>query len=110
MISGTVEIYNMTIKNKTIAYLPADRKGGWGHQGCARFPEILQNFSERQIFWSLCSVVFHALTLKLSVQTSLSPKFSVSLSSVENSGKRATPYPMSSFFHFHAVFGKNLGK
>ena len=26
------------------------------------FPEILQTFSERQILWSLCSVVFHALT------------------------------------------------
>ena len=39
-------------------------------QGCARFPKILQNFSERQILWSLCSVVFHALTLKLPIQTS----------------------------------------
>ena len=41
-------------------------------QECARFPEILQNFSERQILWRMCSVVFHALTLKLPVQTSLS--------------------------------------
>ena len=31
-------------------------------QGCAWFPEFLQNFSERQILWSLCLVVFHVLT------------------------------------------------
>ena len=28
------------------------------YQGCARFPEFTQNFSERQILWSLCSVDF----------------------------------------------------
>ena len=39
--------------------------------GCALFPEFLQNFSERQILWSLCSIVFHALTLKLPIQTLL---------------------------------------
>ena len=46
---------------------------------CARFPEILQNFSERQILWSLCSVDFHALTLKLPIQTSpsVAPKLQV---------------------------------
>ena len=50
-------------------------------QGCARFPEFLQYFSEHQIFWSLCSVVFLALTLKLPIQTSLSvsPELQVSL-------------------------------
>ena len=54
-------------------------------QGCARFAEILQNFSERPILWSLCSVVFHALILKLPVQTSLfvAPELPVSLSSHE---------------------------
>ena len=54
--------------------------------GCARFPEILQDFSERQILWSLCSVDFHALTLNLPIHTSLSvsPKLQVSLSSTEN--------------------------
>ena len=31
------------------------------------FPEVLQNFSERQILWCLWLVVFHALTLKLSI-------------------------------------------
>ena len=47
--------------------------------GCARFAEFLQNFSDCQILWSLCSVVFHALTLKLPIQTSLSvaPKLPV---------------------------------
>ena len=46
---------------------------------CARFVDILQNFSERQILWSLCSVVFLALTLRFPVQTSLSvaPKLQV---------------------------------
>ena len=40
--------------------------------GCARFPELLHNFSEHQILWRMCSVVFHALTLRLFLQTSLS--------------------------------------
>ena len=50
------------------------------------FAEFLQNFSERQILWSLYSVVFHALTSKLPIQTSLSvaPKLPVSLRSGEN--------------------------
>ena len=39
--------------------------------GCAHFAEILQNFSEGQILWSLCLVAFHALTLRLPIQTSL---------------------------------------
>ena len=29
--------------------------------GCARFPEFVQNFSERQIFYNLCSVAFTLL-------------------------------------------------
>ena len=41
---------------------------------------FLQNFSERQILWSLCSVVFHALTLKLPIQTSLSVALELPLS------------------------------
>ena len=55
-------------------------------QGCAHSPGILQNVSEHQILWSLCSVVFHALTLRLPIQTSLSValKLPVSLSSAEN--------------------------
>ena len=65
-------------------------------QGCARFREFLQNFSERQILWRMCSVVFHALTLKLPIQTSLSvaPELPVSLSSHEkclNFRKTSTP-------------------
>ena len=61
----------------------------WWIQGCARFPEFLQNFSEHQILWSLCSIVFLALTLILPIQTSLSvaPKLPVSLSSGEKSEK-----------------------
>ena len=57
--------------------------------GCARFAQNLQNFSERQILWSLCSVVFHALTLKSLIQTSLSvaPKLPVSLTLAENCRK-----------------------
>ena len=60
------------------------------------FLNFLQNFSERQILWSLCSVVFHALTLKLPIQTSFSvaPKLSVSLRSCEKSehfSKTSTP-------------------
>ena len=56
---------------------------------CARFPEILQNFSERQILWSLCSVVFLAFALKLPIQTSLSvaPKLPVCLHSGEKCEK-----------------------
>ena len=53
--------------------------------GCARSADFLQIFSERQILWSLCSVVFHALTLKLLIQISISvvPKLPVSLCSGE---------------------------
>ena len=64
--------------------------------GCACFPEFVQNFSERQILWSLCSVVFLTFTLRLPIQTSLSvvPELSVSLSSHEkcpNFRKTSTP-------------------
>ena len=56
-----------------------------GNLGCACFPEFLQKFNERQIFWSLCLVVFHALSLKLPIQTSRSmvSKLLVFLRSVE---------------------------
>ena len=37
----------------------------FGHQGCARFPEFLEHFSERQILLSLCSVVFYALNIEI---------------------------------------------
>ena len=54
--------------------------------GCARFPEILLNFSEPQICGVLWAVVFYALKLKLPIQASLSvtPEFPVSLRSGEN--------------------------
>ena len=67
------------------------------HLGCARFPEFfLQNFSERQILWSLCSVVILALTLRLPIQTSfsVSPKLQVCVLSGEkcqNFSKTSTP-------------------
>ena len=60
--------------------------------GCARFPEILQNFSELQILWSWCLVVFLALTLKLPIQTSLPvPKIPVCVRSGEKCAKRVHP-------------------
>ena len=69
---------------------------GWVTKGCACFPEFLQNFSERQILWSLCLVLLHALTLTLPIQTSFSPapKLPVSLRSdeqCENFRKTSTP-------------------
>ena len=65
-------------------------------RGCARFLEIMQNFREHQILWRLCSVVFHALTLKFPIQTSLSwrliSKFVyVQVKNVIYLGKRAHP-------------------
>ena len=65
-------------------------------QGCARFPEFVQNFSERQILWSLCSVDFHTFTLQLPIQTlhSVVPELQVFMSSLENSqnfSKTSTP-------------------
>ena len=63
------------------------------HYGIARFAESMQNFSEHQILWSLCSVVFCALTLKLPIQTSLSVAhdLQVSLISHEILGKQVHP-------------------
>ena len=65
-------------------------------QVCARFPEILQTFSERQILWSLCLVDFHTLTLQLSIQTlhSMVPELQVFVGSLENRqnfSKTSTP-------------------
>ena len=46
----------------------------------------MQNFSERQILWSLWSVDFHTLTLQLPIQTlhSVAPELQVFVSSLEN--------------------------
>ena len=54
--------------------------------GRARFPEFTQNFSERQILWSFCSVDFHTLTLQLPIQTPhfVAPELQVFVSSLEN--------------------------
>ena len=55
-------------------------------QGCARFPEFVQNFSECQILWSLCSVDFHTFTLHLPIQTLhfVLPELQVFVSSLKN--------------------------
>ena len=55
-------------------------------QGCARFLDFMQNFSEHQVLWSLCSVDFHTLTLQLPIQTphSVAPKLQVFVSSLQN--------------------------
>ena len=76
---------------------------GFRPQECARFPEILQNVGKRQILWSLCSVVFHAVTLKLLIQTSLSvvPKLQVCVRSGEKSpnfSKTSTPLEFGTIF------------
>ena len=65
-------------------------------QGCARFPEFLQNFSEHQILWRLSLLDFLALTLRLPFQTSLSvaPKLQVCVHSggkCQNFRKPSTP-------------------
>ena len=64
--------------------------------GCARFPEFVHNFSERQILWSLCLVDFHAFTLQLVIQTlhSVAPELQVFVSSpnnCQNISKTSTP-------------------
>ena len=77
--------------------------------GYARLPEFTQNFSERQILWSLCSVDFHTLTLKLPIQTSLSvaPELQVFVSSLKNCPNfRKTSTPLQSqqnIFCFHGI-------
>ena len=76
-------------------------------QGCARFPEILQNFSERQILWRMCLVLFHVLPLKFPIQTSLSVAPARSAVVDLRAGVRDAHPPWGSeFFQFHAVFRK----
>ena len=72
-----------------------------GTQGCARFPQFVQNVSERQILWSLCSVDFHTLTLQLPIQTphSVAPELQVFVSSLQNCQNfRKTSTPLESWF------------
>ena len=59
------------------------------NDGCARFPEFLKNFSERQILRRVCSVDFLAFTLILPIQTLLSvtPKLPVCARSGVKCGK-----------------------
>ena len=68
--------------------------------GCARFPEFVQIFCERQILWSLCSVDFHTFTLQLPIQTphSVAPQIQVFVNSLENCqnlSKTSTPMHFS---------------
>ena len=68
----------------------------WTSQGCARFPQFVQNFSEPQILWSLYSVDCHTLTLQLPIQTLhfVEPELQVFVSSLENCqncSKTSTP-------------------
>ena len=51
------------------------------------------NFSERQIFWSLCSVDFHTLTLQLPIQTphSVAPELPSFCEFTQNFSKTSTP-------------------
>ena len=69
------------------------------------FLKFWQNFSERQIFWSLCSVVFLALTLKFLWR--LKSKFvHVQVKNVKISGKQAHLWgnplysPWESWIHY----------
>ena len=55
-------------------------------QGIARFPEFLQNYSERQILSSSCLVGFHALALKYLVHEVRS--FALSASDDENKNQK----------------------
>ena len=83
--------------------------------GVLVFLIFLQNYSKHHILWSLCSVVFHAFTLRLPIQTSLSvaPKLQVCLRSGEKCEKfRKTSTPLNtvhteqqqiSFFHIRCM-------
>ena len=57
--------------------------------------DFLENFSEHQILWNLCLVVFHALTLRLPIQTSLSVAHKLPVSLSFFSGKPAHPCVLS---------------
>ena len=72
--------------------------------GCAHFPDFMQNFSERQVLWSLCSVDFHTLTLQLPIQNlhSVAPELQVFVSSLENCAnfrKTSTPLEPTTCFY-----------
>ena len=74
--------------------------------GCALFPEMLQNFCQRQILWSLCSVVLHWNCLfKIHFLWRLNSQFLwVHMENVQISGKRAHPSILS-IKHFNIFFG-----
>ena len=66
------------------------------HLGCARFPRFVQNFSERQMLCSFCSVDFHTFRSQLPIQTlhSMAPElkdFVSLLENCQNFSKTSTP-------------------
>ena len=89
--------------------LPYGDGGGWLTWGVLILLFFLQNFSEHQILWSLCSVVFHALTLKFKLHflLHLNSKFVyVQVKTVKNSGKQAHPYRAKLFSILWSFFLK----
>ena len=68
----------------------------WAVLGCACFAEMLQNCMACQVFGIMCSIVSHALTLKLPIQTvlSLAPTCSVFWRATI-SAKRAHPWHLN---------------
>ena len=81
-----------------------DVEAAEGIRGEDRFLELLQNFTQRQILFSLCSVDFHTLTLQLPIQTLLSvapelQAFVSSLKNCQNFSKTSTPLHLSLRHH-----------
>ena len=73
---------------------------------CARFPDFVKNFSERQILWSLCSVDFHTLTLQLPIQTPhfVAPELQVFVSLLENRQNFSNFVSMGKFIYISYTF------
>ena len=87
--------YSMVLQRKVCSHSDLS----W-YQGCARFPDFVNNSCERQILWSLCSVDFQTLTLQLPIQTphSVAPELQVFVSSLQNCQNFSkTSTPLSNF-------------
>ena len=83
-------------------------QGQLTYMGCARFPEIFQNFSECQILQSLSSVDFLALKLKLP-SLSVAPELPVYARSDDKCGKfskTSTPHVMKLQIHVTIIDNK----
>ena len=66
---------------------------------CARFADLLQNFSERLMLWRLCSIVFLAFTLKLPIQTTFCGAYKISFLAHQTISRRGS----DSSFQFWVV-------